>query len=62
MYFITEQFYQLPTEGLFSVLSTAIFGQNDTTKKEETRRQPRLLELHIAQLNQRNEERRRRQG
>ena len=63
MYFITEQFYQLPTEGIISVLTAAFFGQNATTntKNEEARPQPRLLDLHLAQLNQRSEERRRRQ-
>ena len=47
MYFITEQFYQLPTEGIISVLTAAFFGQNATTntKKEEARPQQEPLWL-----------------
>merc|ERR1712203_578755 len=57
MYFITEQFYQVHPEGFLSVLTAALFGQNKTTKnQEEAGRQPRLLDLHLASINQNNEE------
>jgi len=57
MYFVTEQFYQLPSEGFFSMISSLIYPQ---TKKNETEKQPRLLQLHLAET--RREDRRRRQG
>merc|ERR1712189_60808 len=34
MYFVTEQFYQLPSEGIFSLISS-LFGQSAQTKKED---------------------------
>lgn len=52
MYFVTEQFYQLPSEGIFSLISS-LFGQSAQTKKEgQTQGQPSLLELHLAERNQ----------
>ena len=68
MYFVTEQFYTIPSEGIFSLIST-LFGQNVTTKKEDG--QPSLLELHLADSHNNNnhnnfhrtrDEKKRRQG
>ena len=62
MYFVTEQFYQLPSEGIFSMISSLIYPP---TKKNETERQqqPSLVQLHIAEAQRQNrEDKRRRQG
>ena len=64
MYFVTGQFYTVPSEGIFSLIKLSLFGHSSTTKNEDRNRQPRLLELHLAQCNQNRlcEDRRRRQG
>merc|ERR1712130_26066 len=73
MYFVTEQFYQMPSEGIFSLISS-LFGQSVQTKKEtqgQSLGQPSLLDLHLAernrhqhhlQIQQIRDDRRRRQG
>merc|ERR1712227_39755 len=70
MYFVTEQFYQMPSEGIFSLISS-LFGQSVQTKKDTTQGQPSLLDLHLAERNQNQhhlqiqqirDDRRRRQG
>merc|ERR1712211_76947 len=52
MYFVTGQFYTVPSEGIFSLIKLSLFGHSGTTKNEDRNRQPRLLELHLAQCNQ----------
>merc|ERR1712064_236710 len=73
MYFVTEQFYQMPSEGIFSLISS-LFGQSVQTKKDtqgQSLGQPSLLDLHLAernrhqhhlQIQQIRDDRRRRQG
>ena len=54
MYFITEQFYQLPIKGFLTDLLTSIFGRSTPNENnEKTRQKPRLLDLHLAEINQR---------
>ena len=54
MYFITEQFYQLPIKGFLTDILTSIFGRaTPNENNEKTRQKPRLLDLHLAEINQR---------
>ena len=49
MYFVTGQFYQQPTKGIFSTVSALRGGQG---KEETGKQQPSLLELHIADMSE----------
>ena len=49
MYFVTGQFYQQPTKGILNTVSALRGGQG---QEEKGKQQPSLLELHIADMNE----------
>merc|ERR1712227_1107676 len=51
MYFVKAQFYQIPSDGLFSLISS-LLGQKSTSTKSSG---PSLLELHLLEMRRRGD-------
>lgn len=60
MYFVSEQFYQIHSDGLISLISSLLWNKSTSTKSNG----PSLMELHLEERNQQRarDEKKRRQG